>query len=163
VPIDSHLPANRARVEEAQRRQQTIAAALDERGLVPSILVHRGHSFWVGRTMSYVTSAAKLVVLGSCGGTTEVHAVIESSHEAQVIATRGIGETEINDHILKTMNDRLLEGGRIIEWKSFWKDLSGRASGGLFRDYVAPHQDTGIVFLRAYYRFLDDAVPAAKN
>jgi hypothetical protein len=162
VPIDSHLPANRAREEEAQRRQGAIAEALRERGLVASILVHRGHSFWVGRTMSYVGSDARLVVLGSCGGATEVHAVIEASHEAQVIATRGVGETGINDQILKTMNDRLLEGGGVIEWKSFWQDLSGRARGGLFRDYVAPHQDTSMVFLRAYYRFLD-AASAARN
>ena len=155
VPIDSHLPANRAREEEAQRRQQDIAAALKQQGLIASILVHRGHSFWVGRTMSYVNGAARLVILGSCGGTTEAHAVIEASHEAQVIATRGVGETEINDHILKTMNDRLLAGGRVIEWKSFWKDLGGRTGGGSFRDYIAPDQDTGTVFLRAYYRFLD--------
>jgi hypothetical protein len=153
VPIDSHLPANRAREEEAQRRQQTIAAELDRRGLTAAILVHRGHSFWVGRTMKQITPAARLVILGSCGGSTEVHGVIEASHEAQVIATRGVGETEINDHILKAMNDRLLEGGRSIEWKTFWKELNGSRAG--FRDYIAPHQDTSTVFLRAYYRFLD--------
>ena len=73
---------------------------LYQRGLKPSVLVHRGHSF----------------------------------------------------------NDRILTGEPIIEWKSFWRELEGgRRTGSRFQEYVAPHQDTSIVFLRAYYRYLDVA------
>ena len=107
VPIDGHLPENRAREGEAQRRQQAIAAALEQRGLTPSVIVHRGHSFWVRKTLSYVTKPARLVILGSCGGATEIYRVIDAAHDAQVIATRGVGETEINDAILKAVNDRI--------------------------------------------------------
>jgi hypothetical protein len=156
VPIDCHLPENRAREGEAQRRQQTIAAALDARGLVPAVIVHRGHSFWVRQTLSYLANTARLVILGSCGGTTEVHAVIEASHDAQVIATRGTGETEINDWLLKAMNDRILNGERIIYWNTFWQELRTRqGKSALFGDYIAPNQDPGTVFLCAYYRCLD--------
>jgi hypothetical protein len=156
IPIDTHLPENRALEGEARRRQQAIAADLQARGLAATILVHRGHSFWVEQTLTYVTSSAGLVILGSCGGTSEIHAVLARSHDAQVIATRGIGETEINDHILKSMNDRILTGPRVIQWKDFWRELSAnRKSTGLFRDYVAPNQDPSMVFLRSYYRYLD--------
>ena len=156
VPIDCHLPENRAREGEAQRRQQVIAAALDARGLVPAVIVHRGHSFWVRKTLTYLASTARLVILGSCGGTTEVHAVIEASHDAQVVATRGTGETEINDWLLKAMNDRILNGERIIHWGAFWQELRTRQGrSALFRDYIAPNQDPGTVFLCAYHRFLD--------
>jgi len=156
VPIDGHLPKNRALEGEAQRRQQSITAVLGERALVPTVLVHRGHSFWVGRTLSYLSTAARLVILGSCGGTTQIHAVIEASHDAQVIATRGVGETQINDAILKAVNDRILTGDRVIQWDSFWQELKARwGRSALFHDYVAPHQDSGTVLLRAYYRFLD--------
>ena len=95
VPIDGHLAKNRALEGEAQRRQQAIGTVLDQLGIVPAVIVHRGHAFWVQKTLSYLANTARLVILGSCGGTTEVHAVIEASHEAQVIATRGIGATEI--------------------------------------------------------------------
>jgi len=156
VPIDGHLPQNRALEGEAQRRQQAISEALEKRGLVATVIVHRGHAFWTERTLSYVAKTARLVILGSCGGLYEVHRVIEASHDSQVIATRGVGATEINDAILKAVNDRILEGERVIQWSRFWRELSGPGGkGGIFRDYVAPHQDPGIVFLRAYYRFLD--------
>ena len=156
VPIDGRLPKNRALEGEAQRRQQVITVALDERGLVPTVIVHRGHSFWVERTLSYLAKTARLVILGSCGGATQIHAVIEASHDAQVIATRGIGETEINDAILKTVNDRILKGERTIRWNGFWQELkSDRGQSALFRDYVAPNQDSGTVLLRAYHRFVD--------
>ena len=156
VPIDCHLPKNRALEGEAQRRQQAIAAALDALALVPAVIVHRGHSFWVEKTLSYLTNTARLVILGSCGGSTEVHAIVEASHDAQVIATRGTGETVINDAILKAVNDRILNGERIVRWNIFWQELSTRwGKSAVFRDYIAPNQDPGTVFLCAYHRFLD--------
>jgi predicted lipid carrier protein YhbT len=156
VPIDAHLPENRAFEGEAQRRQQAITRELRERGLVATVIVHRGHSFWEEKTRSYLEKTARLVILGDCGGVTQIHAVLEASHDAQVIATRGIGTTEINDAILKAVNDRILNGERIIRWSAFWRELSSRwGHSALFRDYVAPNQDAGTVFLRSYYRFLD--------
>jgi hypothetical protein len=156
VPIDEGLPQNQAREGEAERRQQAIAEALQKRRLVATVIVHRGHAFWTDRTIGYIAPTARLVILGSCGGLYEVHRVIEAAHESQVIATRGIGATEINDTLLKAVNDRILTGDRVIQWAEFWQRLSAVAGkSGLFRDYVAPHQDAGIVFLRAYYRFLD--------
>ncbi len=156
VPADIQQPGNRAKEGEAQRRQQTITAVLNERRLVPSVIVHRGHSYWVERTLTYVAPTARLVILGSCGGTTELRSVIEASHDAQVIATRGIGATDINDGILKSLNDRILRGERAIDWSSYWAELRAGWGGSTeFGDYVAPNQDAGAVFLRAYYRYLD--------
>ncbi len=156
VPIDCHLPKNRALEGESERRQRVITEVLDERGLVPTVMVHRGHSFWVARTLTYLARTTRLVILGSCGGSTEVHAVIEASHDAQVIATRGIGETEINDSIMKAVNDRILKGEPMIHWNRFWQELKGNwGKSALFRDYVSPDQDSGTVLLRAYHRFLD--------
>ncbi|HEY2016095.1 MAG TPA: hypothetical protein VGH38_21480 [Bryobacteraceae bacterium] len=153
VPIDGHLAANAGRTDEALRRQQAISAALGERGLVPTFLVHRGHSFWVERTIRYVNSAAKMVFLGSCGGATNVHSVIERSRDAQVIATRGVGTTSLNDAILKSLNDWLLRGDKAIEWSSFWQAQKAQLGRNpMFRDYFAPHQDTASILMRAYFQ-----------
>jgi hypothetical protein len=156
VPIDIHLPANRARDGESGRRQQIIAEVIERRGAVPAVIVHRGHSFYTATTVKQVTPAARLVILGSCGGVSDIHTVIAASHEAQVIATRGIGTTEINDALLKSLNDFVLSGAAVIEWSSFWRDQAGRLGRHpMFRDYVAPNREPSAVFLRAYYRMLD--------
>jgi hypothetical protein len=156
VPIDTHLPKNRALEGEAERRQRAIAVVLEDRGLVPTVMVHRGHSFWVERTLSNLAKTTRLVILGSCGGTTEIHQVIEASHDAQVIATRGIGETEINDAILKAVNDRILGGDPTLRWDGFWRELESHwGNSALFREYESPDRDSGTILLRAYYRFLD--------
>jgi len=152
-PINSRLPANAARTDEAGQRQEAISAALDARGVVPAFLVHRGHSFWVERTIRYVSSSAKLVFLGSCGGAVNIHSVIEHSRDAQVIATRGIGTTDLNDAILKSLNDWLLRGDAFIDWAAFWR--AQKAQHGrhpMFRDYFAPDQDTASILLRAYFQ-----------
>ncbi|HLK69692.1 MAG TPA: hypothetical protein VKU19_39960 [Bryobacteraceae bacterium] len=160
IPVNAHLPANRAFENEAQRRQQTIAKALAERGVVPRVLVHRGHAFWVEHTLSYIASSDRLVILGSCGGVDEIHKVLEISHDAQVIATRGVGATEVNDPMLKALNDRMLNGGPVLEWSAFWQSQKATLGHtGLFRDYLAPDQDAGSVFLRGYYRAMDSADP----
>jgi hypothetical protein len=155
-PIDGHLPANRYRDGEAIRRQEKILGLIKARGGSPAIVVHRGHSFYTASSVKRVTPAARLVILGSCGGVNDIHGVLELSHEAQVIATRGIGAAEINDPLLKSLHDRLLDGPPVIEWSSFWREQTARLGRhAIFRDYAAPNQEPSAIFLRAYYRFLD--------
>ncbi len=155
-PLDSHLPANRGREFEAEQRQQTISAVLEARGAAPTLFVHRGHSFYVSRTVKQIGSSARLVVLGSCGGVSDIAAVIQASHDAQVIATRGVGAAEINDPLLKSLNDRLLSAGDRLDWSAFWQEQKGRFGGSrLFQDYIAPNREPAAVFLRAYYLLLD--------
>jgi len=156
IPINARLPVNAGKSDEAYKRQQAISAELEKRGLVPAFLVHRGHSFHVEKSIRYVTSAAKLVFLGSCGGVVNVHSVIERSRDAQVIATRGVGTTALNDSILKSLNDWLLRGDPAIEWAAFWQaQKSQLGHHPMFRDYFAPHQDTASILLRAYFQCAD--------
>jgi len=156
VPIDVRKPANRGRENEAQIRQQAIADALQARGLTATVLVHRGHSFHVQKTLGYVTGSAVLVILGSCGGVTQIHKVIELSHGAEVIATKGVGATEINDVLLKNLNGRLLVTGPSLAWSDFWREQQAKfGRSALFQSYLAPNQDAASVLLRAYYAHSD--------
>ena len=160
VPIDIRLAANRGREGEALRRQAQISAELAQRNLMPPILVQRGHVYHVEKTLAFVTPAAKLVVLGSCRGVPEIRHVIESSHEAQVIATRGVGAMQINDAILKGLNVRLLSAAGEIRWSDFWREQQARAGkSAVFRNYLTPDRDEAAAFLRAYYMALDAAGP----
>ena len=64
VPIDIHLPANRALEGESGRRQQVVAEVIAASGVpAPAVIVHRGHSFYTATTVKQVTPAARLVVL----------------------------------------------------------------------------------------------------
>src|SRR5262249_670539 len=45
IPINTHLPKNRALEGESGRRQQIITGVLKQRGVEPTVVVHRGHSF----------------------------------------------------------------------------------------------------------------------
>jgi hypothetical protein len=154
-PVDAHLPANRGREFEAERRQLAIDAVLAAQEAKATVFVHRGHSFYVSRTVRHIQDSARLVVLGSCGGVTDIAAVIGASHQAQVIATRGVGAAEINDPLLKSLNDRLLRTEKPLDWSAFWEEQKGRLGGRLFQDYLPPNREPSAVFLRAYYLLLD--------
>ncbi len=144
-PIDIRLPANRDREDESLRRQAEMGAAMQAAGVSADLLVHRGHSFHVPKTLRFVTADDRLVILGSCRGVGEIRAVMERSHEAQVIATRLKAKTELNDAMLKALNTALLSAGVSIDWRTFW---SGKAA---FQAYTAPSADPASVYLRAYY------------
>jgi hypothetical protein len=134
----------------------SISAELVRRTLTPMMVVHRGQSFHVEKTLGFVTPAARLVVLGSCRGVPEIHRVIEASDRAQVIATRGVGAMEINDSILKGLNTRLLSADGQIRWADFWREQQTRAGKSvLFREYLTPDRNEAAAFLRAYYQALD--------
>lgn len=156
IPIDIRQPRNREREGEALRRQAEISVELARRGLDPPVLVQRGHVYHVEKTLAFVTPAAKLVMLGSCRGVPEIHHVIETSHGAQVIATRGVGATQINDAILKGLNVRLLSGEGVIRWADFWREQQARAGkSAVFEKYLTPDRDEAAAFLRAWHLALD--------
>jgi hypothetical protein len=146
-PIDIRLPQNQFREGEALRRQAEMEGAMRAEGVTADVLVHRGHSFYVQRTLRFVTPEDQLVILGSCRGVGEIQAVMERAHLAQVIATRGKAKTELNDAVLKGLNMVLLNAGAAVEWKAVW---SGRAA---FHSYTAPSADPASVFLRGYYAY----------
>ncbi len=160
VPIDIREPANREREGEAQRRQAVIEAELARRGLTARVLVHRGHSFHVEKTLGYVTPAARLVVLGSCRGVPEIHRVLAAAHDAQVIATRGSGAMQINDAILLALNARLLTAAPRIRWAEFWRDQQHAGPNSTLQQYVTPDRDEASAFLRAYYQVRAARQPA---
>jgi hypothetical protein len=148
-PIDIRLPANRDREDESLRRQAEMGNAMQAAGSRADVLVHRGHSFHVPKTLRFVEPEDRLVILGSCRGVGEIRAVMERSHGAQVIATRLKAKTELNDAMLKALNTALLSAGPKIDWKTFW---SGKAA---FQAYTAPSADPASVYLRGYYALAD--------
>ncbi len=129
-----------------------------EKGMAPSILIHRGHSYHLPYTIRQLLASEKLVLLGSCGGYKNLNKVLETSPEAHIISTKQIGAGDINRPIINYITSKLREGKK-IDWIEMWASLSKQFAADPSRDvrerwldYVPPHKNLGALFLKAYTR-----------
>ncbi len=128
---------------------------LTKNNLRPSIVTHRGHSYWLDRTMDRMAGDAKIIVLGSCGGYKNLSRIIEINPDAHIISTKEIGTGNINQVITNKLNQTLLSGKPIV-WKSMWNELSGffakqpKDIKEAWDDYIPPYKNLGAIFIKAY-------------
>lgn len=129
---------------------------LEDNGIHPSIVVHRGHSYWLPRTIKRMPGDAKIVVLGSCGGYKNLNGIIENNPDAHIISTKEIGAGEINRPILNYLNQNLQLGQPIV-WKNMWVTLGkmfnsdpSRSIRESWEDYIPPYKNLGAIFIKAY-------------
>ncbi len=135
--------------------QAAVSKVLAERGVEPSVFVHRGHSFHVEKSLRFLNSSSKLIYLGSCRGLGVTAAAIGRSTGAQLIVTRGVGTQGVNDPVLKAINTELLTRTTSIEWNVFWHTLENRFAGsGTFHDYIPPNRNSSAAMMGAYFSYL---------
>lgn len=126
------------------------------------VVVHRGHSYHVGETEKQIKNdinEIKFVFLASCGGTRSGLNILEKNPNVQIIATKGKGRSDINDEILKSINEQMLLGD--IEWSEFWANLDKKfksnSDSGIYQgflDYISPDKNTANRFISAYSKYL---------
>ena len=125
-----------------------------ETGASPSVVVHRGHHHHTEKTLRNLNKAAKIVILGSCGGYHKIKLALEKAPEAHIVSTKYTGTMQINDPMLKMLNEQIRMGNDIV-WATFWEQLAAEVGNNpLFYDYIPPHRNTGALFIRAYYQIL---------
>jgi hypothetical protein len=150
IPVDLQLPANVPIAVSVRARQGAVTRALKNE---PTVVVHRGHDHHFEITRKYLKGDVRLVFLGSCHGMASVEDVVTRCRRAQMIATRGIGATSVNDTFLRALNQRLLEGAGKLDWDEFWSTLRPvLGSNEHFQSYVPPHKNHAARFLAAWYR-----------
>ncbi len=135
---------------EDEKAQVAMTAWQLEKGLSPTIVVHRGHSYYAESTIEHIQPTAKIVFLGSCGGYHLIHDVLSHSGDAHIIASKQIGKRIINRPFLELLTDKL-RGGQNVDWIPFWSEFSqkaGKVDG--FADYIPPHKNLGAIFIKAY-------------
>jgi hypothetical protein len=135
---------------ELDKAQAALDNYLEEKGIQPSIVVHRGHSYWAPYTIEQIKPAAKIVLLGSCGGYNVIHNVLQHAPDAHIIASKQTGKKDINQPFMNILNEKLRNGNN-IDWIPFWKDFKAKA-GTIegFDDYVPPYKNLGALFIKAY-------------
>jgi len=129
---------------------------MTETGLTPTVVIHRGHSYWLPGTIRRMASSARLVLLGSCGGYKNLNQILRIAPEAHIISTKEIGAGDINRPIINYMNSAFLNG-KNIRWKEMWKRLTlqfqaekNRTLLESWESYVPPYKNLGAIFLMAY-------------
>jgi hypothetical protein len=151
------LFANRPLPEETgddDRAQAALTQYLEEIRLLPTITIHRGHSYYAPSTISRLSPNSRIVFLGSCGGYHLIHDVLEKASDAHIIASKQIGATAVNRPFLQLLTEKL-RTGQDIDWIPFWKELDKLVEAREFDDYIPPYKNLGALFIKAYQREMD--------
>ena len=129
---------------------------LADNNMQPAVVVHRGHSYWLPRTIRRMTGNAKIVMLGSCGGYKNLNDIIDINPDAHIISTKEIGTGDINRPILNYLNQTFESGSKLV-WKNMWSSLTklfsadpSRSVRESWEDYIPPYKNLGAIFLKGY-------------
>lgn len=135
---------------EVDRAQADLCSYLGEKELNPTVVIHRGHSYYAPYTIEQLAPTAKVVFLGSCGGYHLIHDVLARAEDAHIIASKQIGKQIINQPLIDMMMENL-RTGKNIDWIPFWRDFEKRFKNiEGFGDYIPPHKNLGAIFIKAY-------------
>jgi hypothetical protein len=128
----------------------------DDLGITPTLVVHRGHSYWLPRTMDRMPGNAKVVLLGSCGGYQNLNRILDLNPDAHIISTKEIGAGDINGPIFSYMNN-VFNKGEDLSWIKMWQTLSKSFTKdpnpnvrSSWESYVPPYKNLGAIFLKVY-------------
>lgn len=131
---------------------------LQEKNWKAQVLIHRGHSYHVPKTLSLMEPETKLVFLGSCGGYNTLAQVLHGSPNVAVIPTKGVGSMLINEQLLSCLNDALLNTNK-LNWEIVWKETERRLAHdpqgrALFQKYIRPDLNVACYLLPRLDRLL---------
>lgn len=152
VTVYANLPLKEPKDEAAQEALQRY---LDEKNIVPTVVIHRGHSYHLGGSLENLTPDVKIVMLGSCGGYHNLAQVLDKSPDAHIISSKQVGSKSVNEPIIRTMLGQIQQG-KDVNWLQTWSELEkyfgsrGAQEKDLFSDYVPPHHNLGAIFIKAY-------------
>lgn len=156
VSIYSNRPLDTEKELDAEA-QHDLANYLDSLGVSPTVVLHRGHSYYVKSTIQQLPTTAKVVLLGSCGGYHSLDQVLNICPAAQIIASKQVGTGVVNITLIEAITETLRQGKDLI-WPTMWQNLQTRFNGQTkekFEDYVPPHKNLGAIFIMAYNKSME--------
>jgi len=134
------------------KAQQALGRYLEDNDIQPTVVIHRGHSYFVGSTIEQLPSSAKVVLLGSCGGYQRLSEVLETCPAAHIISSKQTGTGTVNIALITSITNAL-RANKNLDWPIIWKNLQPQFKGTSkerFDDYVPPHKNLGAIFIMAY-------------
>lgn len=137
---------------EDSKAQRALGRYLSETDNMPTLVIHRGHSYFVDSTIVQLPYSAKVILLGSCGGYQKLNVVLETCEGAHIISTKQTGTGDVNSKLINLMTETLRQG-KSLNWPDIWKKLEPMFTGERkekFDDYIPPHKNLGAIFIYAY-------------
>ncbi len=149
VVIYANKPLDEKKNLDYMARQQMIDY-LDSMGIEPTILIHRGHSYYLGETLEKLEPSDKIILLGSCGGYQSLQKVLNKCPEAHIVASKQTGSKTVNDPLIFGAME-MLRKGKDLNWLILWNALGKeKLNKELFDDYIPPYKNLGALFIMAY-------------
>jgi hypothetical protein len=142
---------------EDEESQKQLCDYLASKGISPTVVIHRGHSYHLPLTLERLNKKSRIVILGSCGGYHNLSVVLDHSPDAHIISSKQTGAMNVNEPIIKNI-ETLIQEGKDVEWIQLWKDLNNYFNTKMpsykstFSDYVPPYKNLGAIFIKAYRR-----------
>lgn len=137
------------------KAQQALDDHLVENDIHPTMVLHRGHSYYLETTIQQLVPSARVVLLGSCGSFQSLSEVLNKAPEAQIISSKQTGVGDLNLSLIMGMLNTLKKG-QDLNWVKMWEKFSKELSRDKrFIDYVPPYENLGAVFYMAYRKLQD--------
>lgn len=140
---------------EDAKAQEALCDYLKKNNISPTVTINRGHSYNAKYTIDQMSTASKIVFMGSCGGYRMIHDILEKAPDAHIVGTKQIADAPVNNPFLKLLMEKLRNGNN-IEWIPFWKELGKMVTDKIFDDYVPPHKNLGALFIKAYRKAMNE-------
>jgi hypothetical protein len=153
IVIYANLPLEE-KDESDLRAQEALFAYMEQQGAAPSILVHRGHSYHLGKTLRKLAPSVKLAILGSCGSYNNAISIASINPDIQIIGSKKMGSKSINDPIISMINETLVSKNDLY-WPEVWEKLRTRfnkdqAALNLFNEYIPPGKNVSLFVLKLF-------------
>ena len=147
LPLDNKLGMD-------MQAQDSLCAFLRQQSASPVILIHRGHSYHLSKTLTRLQPSVRLTILGSCGGYGSILSVTNISPDAQIILSKKTGSKFINDPMSEVINETLQNKNDLI-WTEVWEKLAIRLRNDefaldLFNDYIPPRKNVSQFVLKLF-------------
>ncbi len=151
ITIYANLPLDETQELDLQA-QDSLISYFQEKNIAPTIVIHRGHSYYLPETISRLPSSAKIVLLGSCGGYQKLNDILNICPTAQIISSKQVAAGVVNQILIDAITDKL-RLGKDLNWEELWKSVQVRVGANYrdrFDDYIPPHKNLGAIFIMAY-------------
>jgi hypothetical protein len=153
IVIYANLPLD-GKEEMDIKAQDAMLAFMEEQAIEPSILIHRGHSYHLGKTLQRLKPSVKLAILGSCGGYNSAISIASINPDVQIIGSKKMGSKSINDPIIDIINTTLLNKKDLL-WPEIWTRLESRFRKdefimSLFDEYIPPGKNVSLFVLKLF-------------
>ena len=153
ISIYANLPLDYKQELDLQA-QDELAKFLNQQAIEPSVVIHRGHSYHMDKTLKKLKPSVKLAILGSCGGNKNIVNVATISPDAQIIVSKKTGSKLINDPMIAGINENLQNKGK-LNWTEIWQQLSDQFSKdefrlNLFNEYIPPARNVSLFVLKLF-------------